>query len=147
MTNIFLQHQGKAMIKAAASYGRTMRTDAARIGKMFQGTNTNGKQIIEGQKNKKPMSMDDIAAQKKQQEFDRNQQKFTKEQEAFTVERQKFEQEQVLAKHKLEIERMLAKAKPAPTVVAPQGTPPETHKALESWAKRINKDLKRLTTR
>jgi hypothetical protein len=146
MTDFLLQQQGRNMIKTA-SMARSLRTDAARIGKMFQSSNTNGKQIIEGQKKKQPMSMDDIAAQKKQQEFERDQQKFTKEQEGLAIERQKFEQEQMLAKHKLEVERMLAKAQPAPTIVAPQGTPPETHKALASWASRLNKDLKRLTSR
>lgn len=144
--DLFQQQHGRALIKQA-SVMRSMRTDAARIGKMFQSANTNGKQIIDAQRKRQPMSMDDIAAQKQQQEAQKLQQQVTQDQSALQTERQKFEQEQMLAKHKLEVERMLAKAQPAPTIVAPQGTPPATYKALGTWASRLTKDLRRLTSR
>lgn len=132
--------------KSGSAFARSMRTEASRIGKLFQTANTNGKQIIENNRGKRPMSMDEIAAQKQQQEFQRDQQKFQKEQESLASERARFEQEQMLAKHKLEVERMLAKQQPAPTVVAPQGPAPSTYAAMESWAKRLTKDLRRLAS-
>lgn len=123
---------------------------AKMVGRMFQqNQNTNGKQIISGAQKNAPMSMNEIAAQKKEQELKRNEEKQTQDSGELAKKQEEFARQQQHERHKLEIEKMLAKAKgPDQKInVHPRQEEPETHKALGAWAGRLTKDLKRLIAR
>jgi hypothetical protein len=135
--------------KISMTRGNPFFQQSKLIGRMFQqNQNTNGKQIINGAK-KTPMSMDEIAAQKKQDELKREEEKHTQATGELTKQQEEFKREQQHERHKLEIEKMLAKAKgpDQKIMVHPRPEEPRTHQALGDWAGRLTKDLKRLVTR
>ena len=136
-------------IKLSMTYCNPFFQQSKMIGRMFQqNQNTNGKQIINGAK-KNPMSMDDIAAQKKQDELKRQEEKQTQGAGDLAKQQEEFARQQQHERHKLEIEKMLAKAKgPDQNIlVQPRPEEPATHQALGEWAGRLTKDLKRLVAR
>ena len=138
------------LLKTAMTRGNPFFQQSKMIGRMFQqNQNTNGKQIINGAKKNAPMSMNEIAAQKKEEELKRNEEKQTQDTGELTKKQEEFAREQQHERHKLEIEKMLAKAKgPDQKInVHPRPEEPETHQALGEWAGRLTKDLKRLVAR
>jgi hypothetical protein len=137
-------------LKLSMTRGNPFFQQSKMIGRMFQqNQNTNGKQIINGAKKNAPMSMNDIAAQKKEEELKRNEDKQTQDTGELTKKREEFAREQQHERHKLEIEKMLARAKGSDqkSNVRSRQEEPETHKALGAWAGRLAKDLKRLVAR
>ncbi len=141
--------QGRVLIKNAfmGPQMRGLANSAKQVGKMFTANKgqTNGGSIIAGA-GKAPMSMNDIALQKREQEMTRNQGKFEKDQAALAQQQQQFAIQQQHEKNKLEIEKMLASQTPAPNVIAPQPEPSQTMAAFSSGFKRLTKDLQRLAT-
>lgn len=142
--------QGRVLIKSASTVRNPFFQQAKQIGSMFQkgrAGGTNGASIIQEARSKTPMSMNDIALQKQQETLGKDQKKFQEEQAALAQQQQQFALQQQHEKQKLEIEKMLA-SKQAPSVnMLPQPEQASTHQAMTAWAKRLNKDLLRLTTR
>jgi hypothetical protein len=148
------------IFKQASSLFTPHQRQALQIGRMFErtkGKSPNSQAVLNSQANHGPMSMNDIAAQKQQKEFDKQQKDFSKQQQNFQKEQEQFgaqqkevetmreelEHKQRVLERRRELEELETKRKPG----GPDPVVKTINNHATQTAKRIRQNLSRLLSR
>lgn len=90
-------YRNYCLVKQASSLFTPHQRMALQIGRMFErtkGKSQASQEVLNSQAGRGPSSMNDIAALKQQQDFDKQQKDFAKQQQAFEKDQEKFKSEQ-----------------------------------------------------